>query len=147
MRYRAELIKHVEDLIVQKEILVENQCNRPAEKLGTKWYNKGKKSTRYFLITFKELEDEMGNTHTTKLEIEEEICTYYKNLYENYDAMQTLTSSMNMLKTCKESAPGPDDITYNILRKLWNIIGSVLLESWRYRLTIKTSLCPIRPLY
>ena len=174
VRDRAELIDHVEDLRVRKEILVENKGKRLADKLGTKWYNEGEKSTRYFLRlinravpdNFKELEDERGNICSTESEIEEEICTFYKNLYENYDRtivdpdvdanffnelheisaedqdsivapieMEELT---NILRTCKESTPGPDGISYSILKKLWTIIGPIMVESWRYTILTKT---------
>ena len=168
---RAELLDHVEELRVQKEILVENKGKRLAEKLGTKWYNEGEKSTRYFLRlinrsnpdNFKELIDEQGNTCSTEPEIEEEICKFYKNLYENYDGsviesenddnffneLQALSGQdenyivapidldelLRTLKTCKESAPGPDGISYNILKKLWNTTGPIMVEAWRYTLS------------
>ena len=49
VRDGADLIDHIEDLRSQKEIFVDKKGQRLAEKLGTKWYNEGEKSTRYFL--------------------------------------------------------------------------------------------------
>ena len=183
LRDRVELIDHVEELRTQKEIMVENKGKRLAEKLGTKWYNEGEKSTRYFLRlinrsvpdSFKELDDEMGNHLTSEPEIEEEICSFYKNLYENYDRTNIdpeaddnffnelreipgqdqdyvvapigLDELFNTLRTCKESTPGPDGISYGILRKLWTIIGPILVDSWRYTLAIGKLPHPIRRPY
>ena len=43
------LVEHVESLWHRKELLIEEKGERIAEKLGTKWYNEGEKSTKYFL--------------------------------------------------------------------------------------------------
>ena len=66
-------------------ILIENKGLRLAEKLGTKLYNEGEKSTRYFLrITqraepddFRELTDDAGNIILDQKGIEEEIVKLY----------------------------------------------------------------------
>ena len=42
----ADLIEYVEELRVQKSILIENKGKRLAERLGTKWYNEGEKPTK-----------------------------------------------------------------------------------------------------
>ena len=146
---KAELVELVEDLRIQKEVLVEEKGQRLAEKLGTKWYNEGEKSTRYFLRIlrrsspdrFKELTGENGDILKDEKAIEEEIVTYYKNLYENYDKSNLIDDDDNFfdeltnisvtdrgdatkpvtdeelwktLQTCQDSAPGPDGITYGI---------------------------------
>jgi exonuclease III len=36
------------------------------------------------------------------------------------------------LRTCKDSAPGPDGIPYDIYRKFWKITGQILLDAWNY---------------
>jgi hypothetical protein len=36
------------------------------------------------------------------------------------------------LKSCDESAPGPDGISYEVYKKLWPEIGQYLLDAWRY---------------
>ena len=93
VRDGADLIDHIEDLRSQKELFVEKKGQRLAEKLGTKWYNEGEKSTRYFLRilnraspdNFKELKLLDGTISTDPATIEKEIVEFYKNLYENYD--------------------------------------------------------------
>ena len=93
MRDRAILIDYVEELRSRKEAMIDRKGERLAEKLGSKWYNEGEKSTRYFLRLlnrqapnkFVELIDAQGNVLKKGVEIEEEIVNFYKNLYENYD--------------------------------------------------------------
>jgi len=66
---------------------------RLAEKLGTKWYNEGEKSTRYFLNLLKRkspdnfqiLENSSGAEISSQDLIEQEIVNFYKSLYEDYD--------------------------------------------------------------
>ncbi len=48
------------------------------------------------------------------------------------DAGFTLTELKSTLKTCKESAPGPDGITYKYYEIFWEEIGPYLLKSWEY---------------
>jgi exonuclease III len=36
------------------------------------------------------------------------------------------------LRTCKESAPGPDGITYNIYKELWQLVGPIIADSWNF---------------
>ena len=38
------------------------------------------------------------------------------------------------LLSCKDSAPGPDGITYNTYKKLWTIAGPIILNAWHYSL-------------
>jgi len=52
-RDKAVLIEHIEDLRARKSILVEEKGARLAERLGTKWYNEGEKSTQVFPTTTK----------------------------------------------------------------------------------------------
>jgi len=52
----------------------------------------------------------------------------------------TLEELTNTLKTCKESAPGPDGITYDSYRHLWHIAGPIILNAWNHSRKIgKTS--------
>ena len=92
-RDRAVLIDYIEELRSKKETLIEKKGLRLAEKVGSKWYNEGEKSTRYFLrILNRRTPDKFGeliNSQGEKLsktdEVEAEIVNFYKNLYENYD--------------------------------------------------------------
>jgi len=50
------------------------------------------------------------------------------------DAEITLDELRRVLNGCGESAPGPDGIPYKIYRILWQQIGQILLDSWKYSL-------------
>ena len=87
------LIEHIEDLRNRKSILVERKGKRLAERLGTKWYNEGEKSNKYFMRLlnranpdhFKKIERAPGEVLTDQDKIEKEIVSYYKKLYEDFD--------------------------------------------------------------
>jgi len=90
---RQELLDYIESLRRRKEVLVEEKGKRLAEKLGTKWYNEGEKSTKYFLrllnrrgpdVLNKIVKDD-GTEILDGKEIEKEVTTFYKKLYESYD--------------------------------------------------------------
>ena len=169
-RNRAEIILHIEELRSQKEIMIDKKGQRLADKLGTKWYQEGEKSTRYFLRimnrtcpdNFKELTLREGETTSDPEKIKQEIVRFYKELYENYDksnlqennddnffdeltpineANQSQISApvtneeiLRILKTCKDSSPGPDGISYSIWREIWEEAGPILMESWNHSL-------------
>ncbi len=48
------------------------------------------------------------------------------------DAELTNVDLLNAIKTCKDSAPGPDGIPYTIYKSYWNITGPIILEAWKY---------------
>jgi len=48
------------------------------------------------------------------------------------DAEFMLLELEGTVKTCKESAPGPDGITYKYYETFWDVIGGFLLKSWEY---------------
>ena len=87
---------HVEKLQAWKEELVENKGQRLAEKTGNKWYNEGKKFTRYLLRLlncsqpddFATLENEAGEIIMCESEIDKEMVQFYKNLYDNVEDVQ-----------------------------------------------------------
>jgi hypothetical protein len=96
--------------------------------------------------------------------IKTEISSFYKHLYEeggtpviedsffqNIDKIDTNRSELltkqltkeeifNVLKTCKDSAPGPDGIPYSYYRKFWHICGDLIMQMWKESLEIKTLL-------
>ena len=90
---RIEVIEYIEELRNKKSALVEERGERLAEKLGTKWYNEGEKSTRYFLNllnrkapdSFKVITNKDGDEVNSQEGIEKEIVDFYKSLYEEYD--------------------------------------------------------------
>jgi len=52
------------------------------------------------------------------------------------DSPVTLLDLFKSLQTCKDSAPGPDAIPYSVYKHFWHLLGPLLLESWRYSVTI-----------
>jgi hypothetical protein len=72
---------------------MEEKGKRLADKLSTKWYNEGEKSTRYFLRLlnrtipddFTVLADSDGNETENPEEIEKKIVDFYKKLYEDFE--------------------------------------------------------------
>ena len=94
------LIEYVEELRSRKEVLIESKGERLAEKLGSKWYNEGEKSTKYFLRllnrknrdVFGELINNQNETLNKAKDIEDEVVNFYKNLYENYDRSNLTTN-------------------------------------------------------
>ena len=171
-RDRNELIEHVETLRLRKLTLIETKGKRLADKLGTKWYNEGEKSTKYFLRLmnrsnpdkFVNLENDAGIQLTDEADIESEIVSFYKKLYEEYDKENlnvvddqsffnnissvaaedgqmvsepiTVEELARTLTTCQDSAPGPDGIPYSIIRAVWSTFGPTLVEAWNYSLSI-----------
>ncbi len=51
---------------------------------------------------------------------------------KSVDATLTNLDLLRALKTCKDSAPGPDGIPYSVYKKYWKIAGPVILDSWIY---------------
>ncbi len=95
--------------------------------------------------------------------VEKEIYIFYKELYSQKDTINdpeiedlflshnpkisddkkvymdsplTLLDLYNAVQTCKDSAPGPDAIPYSVYKHFWQLLGPLLLESWRYSVTI-----------
>ncbi len=52
-----------------------------------------------------------------------------KAILEENLTLQDLSKS---LKTCKDSAPGPDGIPYSLYSVFWNLLSMPLLRSWEY---------------
>ena len=101
-----------------------------------------------------------GSVITDQSKIKNNVETFYKSLYEKGDRSQinqnlihtfieklptlntpeadeiTKTLSVNdlltTLKTCKDSAPGPDGIPYSLIKLTWKHFGPLLLNSWLY---------------
>jgi hypothetical protein len=48
----------------------------------------------------------------------------------------TLTELWTALKPLKDTAPGPDGISHIYLKKLWHIVGPIILNAWNYSIQI-----------
>ena len=168
---KEELITIIEALRQRKEVLIEEKGRRLADRLATKWYNEGEKSNRYFMRLLNRkspdkldhLIKENGQDLKDIEEINQAVISFYKELYEDYDASQiesadsdpgffdniesctpntdltvsepiTLPELTEVLKTCHDSAPGPDGISYSYLRLLWDIFGPLLVDCWNHSL-------------
>ena len=98
-----ELVEHIEELRNRKLVLIEEKGRRLAEKLGTKWYNEGEKSTKYFLRLlnrsnpdkFNSILKENGDEAKGQREIEETIVDFYKKLYETYEKDHIVENNVN----------------------------------------------------
>ena len=100
-----------------------------------------------------------GEEITNEGEIETEVRNFYKSLYEtvpdnldvtdeifrnvepvpardarHMEQMISLEDLEATLKTCSDSAPGPDGIPYSFLKHFWRSIGPLILDSWKYSL-------------
>ena len=109
-----------------------------------------------------ELIDENGAEINDPQAVENKITAFYKDLYESVPAnvddndhlfrhinqvaaveADTIVESLTLeelgqtLKTCSDSAPGPDGIPYSYLKHLWSFFGPVLLDAWNYSIRIK----------
>ena len=169
-REKERLIEYVEELRGQKAGLIEAKGERLAERLGTRWYNEGEKSNKYFLRllrrsvpdSFNVLEDREGNIIVDENEIEKQIVSFYRDLYEDYDrsklnsnvdddvfnnieslaaadeagVVQAITKEelLRTLRTCSDSTPGPDGIPYSYLQVFWDIFGQLIAEAWQHSL-------------
>jgi exonuclease III len=51
---------------------------------------------------------------------------------EKLDRPLTMQELFEALKTCKESAPGPDGITYRVYESLWDTMGPLIYDSWEH---------------
>ena len=163
------LIAKLDDLRHLKRALVERLGKKLEIRAARRWYNEGELSSKYFFNLLnrkandeiKVLVKENGDEINEQACIEEEIRTFYKNLYElvpqeieNNDDLfrnvtplpQDMTAGIgdqltvdeleSTLKTCSDSSPGPDGIPYSFLRFFWKDYGPVLLKAWDYSLAI-----------
>ena len=89
----VNLIDYIEDLRSRKAVLVDEKGKKLADRLGTKWYNEGEKSTRYFFRLlnkplpdkFTILEGDNGEEIIDEIDIESEIVRFYRDLYDGVE--------------------------------------------------------------
>jgi hypothetical protein len=110
------------------------------------------------------MENEQGDMIEDQEQIKKLITDFYRNLYskeENniedahpdlvdeffknvptlseanklyMDEPLTLAELSAALKTCKNTTPGPDGISYDFYKKYWEIWGNIILNSWTHSL-------------
>jgi len=56
------------------------------------------------------------------------------------DRNVTLMELASTLKTCKDTAPGPDGIPYKIYKELWDLLGIYIVEAWNF--SVETGCLP-----
>ena len=105
-----------------------------------------------------------GKIYHTQDEISKAINKFYKNLYAKQENIKPIDTNEDLfknlpklneeekeeigkkitleelkvtLKTCKESAPGPDGLSYEIYKKTWDTSGPLILEAWNHSCKIK----------
>ena len=106
--------------------------------------------------------NDQGNEVSESVEIKTVIADFYKNLYESVpedlvttddllrniepirpevaapvSAGITLGELEATLKTCDDSAPGPDGIQYSFLKHFWTDVGPIILDAWHHSLEQK----------
>jgi len=114
---RQEILDYIEELRRKKEAIIEEKGRKLAEKLRTKWFNEGEKSTKYFMRllnrrapdTFKKIVREDESEVVDETGIEKEIVTFYKNLYENYEKVNIAANDDEAFFQKLESVSEADD--------------------------------------
>lgn len=103
-----------------------------------------------------------NSTAKCQSEIEDLANSFYKNLYSaksdnnkdfseffdlinipqiseddrnKMDASISLEELLATIKSCKDSAPGPDGIQYSLYRHTWKYSGQILLDAWNYSIS------------
>ena len=170
---RREIIACKLDILQGKLKIEQDKIAKEiAEKIKTKWYNEGERSTKYFLNQLKSRTrkqkimtlNDNGRKINNPEEIERNVFNFYQDLYTEKDFKNDLDDTINeeallnlideldndqilalenklenkellsTLKSTRDSAPGPDGITYSFIKFLWPIYGKILIESWNYSL-------------
>jgi len=77
-------------------------------------------------------------------EIDQDFFQHYPKLNEKSKQLLDKDISVEELakafSSCKESAPGPDGITYKVYKKFWSILGIYIIESWVF--SVETGILP-----
>ncbi len=149
----AENKRHLDQLGKKLCVRAQAKWYEEGERSNKYFLNIIKKRGEQKLITNLKTQNE---SFETQEEIMEHVTNFYKNLYDekstndNYDELLsdlprlnaqekalldrpiTLDELKTVLDGCKESAPGPDGISYKVYKKLWTQTGPFLLDAWKY---------------
>jgi len=61
-----------------------------------------------------------------------EMFTVQQHFQDNIHAPITLDEMWNTITSIRATTPGPDDISNLYIKKLWNILGPIILDAWNY---------------
>ena len=117
-------------------------------------------------LDMSQLKTSDGTTIKDPVKINQEVENFYKQLYErgnkresnkalsgeflkhmtkipddnikNITAPLTLKELHDTLKSCADSAPGPDGIPYSVINLTWKYFGPMLLDSWFFSIETDT---------
>jgi len=153
----AERNKYLEQLSKKLSVRAQVKWYEEGERSNKYFLNIIKKRGEQKLIT--KLSTQSG-TFETQDEIMNHVTQFYQELYDcketndNYDELLsdlprlneqdrnalarqiTMDELKSVLDGCKDSAPGPDGISYKIYKTLWTQVGQFLLDSWKYSVSI-----------
>ena len=59
-----------------------------------------------------------------------EMFTVQQHFQDNIHAPITLDEMWNTIKSIRATTPGPDGISNLYIKKLWNILGPIILDAW-----------------
>ena len=116
---KNRLLDYVEELRIRKNVLIEQKGARLADRLGTKWYNEGEKSTRYFMRllnrsnpdVFQKIQLDNGDIVEDEEKISEEVVKFYKNLYENFERIENTQQDQTFFNELNPIAGNDDEVT------------------------------------
>ncbi len=92
-------------------------------------------------LFYKELYGKKENKHNkTEYFNNIDISRITKTESEEMDKQITEEELETVLKSCKDSAPGPDGIQYSLYKKTWKHSAKILLKAWEY--SMETGLLP-----
>ena len=153
----AEHQKFLDDTAKKLSIRAQSKWYEEGERSNKYFLNIIKKRSQQTLIT--RLETSEGSL-TTQNEIMSHVTEFYTQLYDNketddnfdellsecpslgpedramLDKEITLDELQRVVNRCGDSSPGPDGLPYKVYRKLWDQLGSFLLDAWKYSFII-----------
>jgi len=158
------LQNELDNAINQRNVLLQAQGEKLANKAKTKWYNEGEGSNKYFLNLLKRQgsRNEMseliidGSIIKDPKLISQHVTDFYCKLYNHgrntnidddflahmFSVDEVVNDSINRditidelwqtLRPLRATTPGPDGMSNVYLKKLWDILGPLILDSWKY---------------
>jgi len=104
-----------------------------------------------------------GSTFYKQDEISKAINSFYRNLYKKQENLKPIDNDDELFKdlptlnetekselekplnineihktllSCKDSAPGPDGISYDVYKQTWEVSGQVIMDAWNHSLRV-----------